>query len=285
MDIIKKHKGPFYFMDLHSTSSHTIPFITVNDTLLNRRFTLQYPMPKILGIEEYLKGPILSYINELGYLAFGFEGGQHEEKQAVKNHESFVFVSLVLTGSLPKTPEYKLHMRQLAKATMGVGGFFEIFLKHKIKEEDQFKMKEGFVNFNVVRKGHYLADSNNLPVYAPKTARILMPLYQKQGDEGFFLIRRIAPIFLQLSAFLRTIKFDSFLTLLPGISRSPYNRNELKVNLWIARFFAKQFFHLLGYRSVEVGTKYLSITSREKPSRNEDYMGSDWYRKSNVSYN
>jgi hypothetical protein len=62
--ILEEESGPFYFFDLHTTSSDTIPFITVNDSLLNREFTSMYPLPSILGIEEYLEGPLLSYINE-----------------------------------------------------------------------------------------------------------------------------------------------------------------------------------------------------------------------------
>ncbi|MEP2026536.1 succinylglutamate desuccinylase/aspartoacylase family protein, partial [Reichenbachiella sp.] len=69
-EIMKSHQGPFYFMDMHSTSSESIPFLVVNDSLLNRKFTEQFPLPMILGIEEYLEGPILSYINELGYVSF-----------------------------------------------------------------------------------------------------------------------------------------------------------------------------------------------------------------------
>src|SRR5690606_7416931 len=74
--ILTNEEGPFYFFDLHTTSSETLPFLTINDSLLNRAFTTQYPLPIILGIEEYLDGPVLSYINELGYVAFGFEAGQ-----------------------------------------------------------------------------------------------------------------------------------------------------------------------------------------------------------------
>ena len=51
-DIQKTENGPFYFFDLHTTSSRSIPFLTVNDTLLNRAFTRSYPVPKILGVED-----------------------------------------------------------------------------------------------------------------------------------------------------------------------------------------------------------------------------------------
>ncbi|MEQ9581196.1 MAG: succinylglutamate desuccinylase/aspartoacylase family protein, partial [Arenibacter sp.] len=76
-DILKTESGPFYFIDFHTTSSKTLPFITINDALINRKFSKLFPVPIILGIEEYLEGPLLSYINEQGYLALGFESGQH----------------------------------------------------------------------------------------------------------------------------------------------------------------------------------------------------------------
>ena len=88
--ILVSEEGPFYFFDLHTTSSKTLPFLTVNDSLLNRKFTQQYPLPIVLGIEEYLEGPLLSYINKLGYVAFGFEGGQHKSPEAFKNHKKFI---------------------------------------------------------------------------------------------------------------------------------------------------------------------------------------------------
>ena len=101
-DLIKKllqeATGPVYFFDLHTTSSETIPFVTVNDSLLNRKFTQQYPVPMILGIEEFLDGPLLSYINELGYVAFGYEGGQHDTLESINNHTAFIYLSLVFSG-------------------------------------------------------------------------------------------------------------------------------------------------------------------------------------------
>ncbi|UWX54474.1 succinylglutamate desuccinylase/aspartoacylase family protein [Maribacter litopenaei] len=57
--ILEVDNGSFYFVDLHTTSSPTKPFITVNDTLLNRKFTEQYPVPLLLGIEEYLGGYLI----------------------------------------------------------------------------------------------------------------------------------------------------------------------------------------------------------------------------------
>ena len=87
-EILQQHSPPFYFIDLHTTSSRTLPFITINDSIINRRFSELFPVPVILGIEEYLDGPLLSYINELGYMALGFESGQHDDpqRQGVTHH-------------------------------------------------------------------------------------------------------------------------------------------------------------------------------------------------------
>lgn len=47
----------------------------VNDSFLNCIYIKNYLLFIVLGIEEYLEGFLLNYINELGYVVFGFEGG------------------------------------------------------------------------------------------------------------------------------------------------------------------------------------------------------------------
>src|SRR5210317_398097 len=58
LEILNQHEGPFYFIDLHTTSSKTLPFITINDSIANRKFSQLFPVPIVLGIEEYLEGPL-----------------------------------------------------------------------------------------------------------------------------------------------------------------------------------------------------------------------------------
>lgn len=270
--ILNAEKGPFYFMDLHTTSCETIPFLTVNDTILNRKFTSQYPVPVILGIEEYLEGPMLSYINELGYVAFGFEGGQHDALKAIENHESFIYLSLALAGCLePDEVEFDKHYHKLAALTGSKKDFYEIFYCYQIKELESFKMKKGFENFQRVHKGAELALSNGKIVKSPATSLIFMPLYQKQGNDGFFCIRKIPETFLKLSVILRKVRFDKVLALLPGINWASPQRNALVVNKKVARFFTRQLFHLLGYRSRHIDKNHIIMKNRESASRDEEY--------------
>jgi hypothetical protein len=275
--ILTNESGPFYFFDLHTTSSETIPFITVNDSLLNRKFTQQFPVPMILGIEEYLEGPLLNFMNELGYVAFGFEGGQHDSVSSVNNHLSFIFLAIVYAGSLKRSQiEYQKHYDFLFNNSGRAKNIYEIFWHYKIRPTEAFLMEPGFVNFQQIKKGQLIAQSNHREIKALQTGLIFMPLYQGQGNDGFFIIRKVEKLFLNLSAVLRTIRFDKVLPLLPGVRWASDKKDELIVDLKIARFFTKQFFHVLGYRSRQIDRTHLRMKNREAASRTDDYKDAPW---------
>lgn len=275
--ILDKETGPFYFFDLHTTSSETVPFITVNDSLLNRKFTKQFPVPMILGIEEYLQGPFLSYMNELGYVAFGFEGGQHDSNSAIDNHIAFVYLSMVYSGALKRSQiEYQKHYDFLYNSTNRSKNIYEIFWHYKIRPPEDFAMESGFVNFQTIKKGLLIGKSNGRPIRAKHSGMIFMPLYQGKGNDGFFIIRKVERMFLNLSAILRTIRFDKILPLLPGVRWASEKKDKLVVDLKIARYFTKQFFHVLGYRSRQIDRTHLRMKNREAASRTDDYKDAPW---------
>ncbi|WMI66684.1 succinylglutamate desuccinylase/aspartoacylase family protein [Aestuariibaculum sp. YM273] len=278
-DILKSNEPPFYFIDLHTTSSKTFPFITLSDALINRKFAKQFPVPIVLGIEEYLNGALLSYINELGYVSLGFESGQHDAMAAINNHIAFINLALVFSGIVLKQDCFKFseYYEQLQKAANNSVGFFEIVYLYKIQEQDTFKMINGFESFQPIAKGTKLAINNNKVIESPYKGSIFMPLYQKKGTDGFFIIKHIAPFFLKLSTVLRLIKFDNLLVVLPGISWLNKNEGVLQVNLKIARFFAKSFFHLLGYRSKQFDKTHLRLKNRERVAKTEIYKNESWY--------
>lgn len=274
--ITSKNTGPFYFIDLHTTSAETIPFLTVNDSLLNRSFTVHYPLPIVLGIEEYIQGPVLSYINELGYVAFGFEAGQHDDPLSIDNHYHFTFMSLYLALLLPKDYPLQNHMDALEENSKGVKGFYEILSRFAIKDQDDFQMKDHFQNFETIAINTHLANYNGEKVLAKENALIFMPLYQKQGNDGFFTMRKIPQFFMSLSATLRRLKFDSILTLLPGVSWFQEEKSTLIVNRKVAKFLTKSIFHLLGYRARKLDRNHWIMSNREWASRHSDYKLVDW---------
>jgi hypothetical protein len=277
-EILEKEEGPFYMFDLHTTSSKTIPFITVNDSLLNRKFTELYPLPLVLGIEEYLDGPMLSYYNEKGYVSFGFEGGEHYSQTAIQNHESFIYLSLVFSGVIDESGiDYDAHFQQLADQSNGMEHFYEIYHRFAIDEEDDFAMKNGFKNFQPIGKGEALATFNAEVIEADHSSIIFMPLYQSSGSDGFFLIKQTKAIFLRLSSWIRKLKLDRLLPILPGIYWYDDKHEKMMVDMKIARFLAKPFLHLMGYRARQVENDVLIIKNREASSRNEDYKHEKWF--------
>ncbi len=236
-----------YVLDLHSTSAEGAPFATVGDTLRNRRFAQQFPISIILGIEEQLEGTMLEYLNNAGTVTLGFEGGQHTSYATIANHEAIVWTALANTGILPRYETSQKYRNHLIKSQKP-GKIFEIRYRHAITEEDEFEMNPGFDNFDPVFRGQVLAHDIRGEVRAVEKGLLFMPLYQKLGEDGFFLGRRVAPFWLTLSALLRRIGIQELMSFLPGVRRDPKDRDTLIVNTRIARLFPLQVFHLLGFR-------------------------------------
>ncbi len=277
--LLNTQSPPFYFIDLHTTSSKTLPFVTINDALINRNFAKLFPVPIILGIEEFLEGPLLSYMNEKGYVSLGFESGQHEAMSAVDNAIAFIWLTLANTGVLTKNnvPSLERHFEQLKNAAKDDNAFYEVEQRFALSEKDKFKMYPGFESFQKVRKGTVLGVNNDVKVKMSKTSQLFMPLYQKQGAEAFFLIREIPKWILKISEVLRKIKGDNLLVALPGVKWNGTGKGSLRVNLKIARFYAKSVFHLLGYRNRTIDSTHIIIQNRERNARNNMYSKEPWF--------
>lgn len=279
-EIIDSNSGPFYFIDFHTTSSKTLPFITINDALINRKFSKLFPVPIVLGIEEYLNGPLLSHINERGYVSLGFESGQHNEAEAISNCIAFIHLALVYSNALERNAivDFLVFYKQLKTRSKALDKIFEVVYLYAIKANEEFKMKPNFESFQTISKGTVLATSNNKGVSSRYNAKLFMPLYQTKGKEGFFIIKTIKPFFLNLSEILRKLQVDQLIVLFPGISWETKQKHTLLVNLKIARFLVKPFFHLLGYRSKQISYSHLKLYNRERYANVKMYKNEEWYR-------
>lgn len=277
--VLREAGPPFYFIDLHTTSSKTIPFITINDAMINRKFSQNFPVPIVLGIEEYISGPLLSYMNELGYVSLGFESGQHDEEIAISNARSFLWLTVLLTGLVKQeeVPDFMNYYNQLKRSVGDMNEFYEVTYREVLTRDDRFVMKSGFENFQHIKKGTLLGELNGQEIPAEHDCILFMPLYQEQGEDAFFLLRRTPKWALKVSSFFRKIRLDALLTLLPGISWSNGSKKALLVDLNIARFFTKPFFHLLGYRNRVKDETHFLMNNRERSAQSEIYKNEKWY--------
>jgi predicted deacylase len=253
-----------FVIDLHSTSSKGMPFVTVGDTLRNRAFAQKFPVTILLGIEEQLDGTMLEYLNNAGAVTLGFEGGQHNSPDTVMNHEALVWLALENTGILESEhiPSREFHRKRLTDEAGG-HGLFEVRYRHEIRENDTFEMLPGFKNFDRVDKGQILATDQFGSVVADESGVILMPLYQKLGSDGFFLGREISQFWLWLSGILRGIGVQKIVHWLPGVTRDPDDTATLIINTQIARLFPLQVFHLLGFRRRRWAGNKLVVSRRK----------------------
>lgn len=261
--LVGNANGEVYVIDLHTTSAGGVPFATLGDTLRNRAFAANFPVPIILGIEEQLDGTMLEYLNNLGCVTLGFEAGQHVDASSIDNHESLIWLALVAAGNLSATdvPGYEMHRARLAS----VGGgrrFVEIRSRHAVRPGDGFLMEPGFTNFTPIRKSQPLAQDWRGPILAPEKGLLLMPLYQPLGDDGFFVAREIKQFWLKVSSVLRRLGIASWAALLPGVRKLAADGDSFIVNTYLARLFPLQLFHLLGFRKQRWADGFLVVTRR-----------------------
>jgi len=198
---ILENGQPTYLFDLHTTSSHSMPFISISDTLKNRRIIQHIPVHLVLGLEELLDGPMFSFFSELGLPAILFEAGQHDAISSYENHVAFIWMTLAGLKCIRKksVPDYHKFAETLKKSSPGGSKTFEIKHRHLIQDNEHFRMKDGFVNFQEVEKGETIAHNKGGKIHAKRTGYIFMPLYQSMGCDGFFLVKEITPFWFKFS--------------------------------------------------------------------------------------
>jgi succinylglutamate desuccinylase len=263
-------REPIVFLDVHSTSAGGAPFCAMSDTLRNRKIAFALPVPVILGLEETLVGTMLSYLDSLGHVSIVFEGGQNQDPTTIDHDEAAIWITLVAAGCLlpAEIPSYADRVACVEAKTRSIPHVVEICHRHHIHAGDDYVMRPDYENFNAIRKGEVLAHDRHGEVKSGFDALILMPLYQKQGDDGYFVVRPVRRFWLELSRWFRTLRVDALLSLLPGVRVHPANADALVVDRRIARYLVVEVFHLCGFRrSGESGGKLLF--TRRRP----DYRG------------
>jgi len=253
-----------FVLDLHSTSADGLHFATVGDTLRNREFAQKFPVTILLGIEEQLEGTMLEYLNNAGAVTLGFEGGQHYSEKTIENHQAMAWLAMTNAGILAAddAPRLQLSKDQLATSRYD-SRILEVRHRHAITAEDSFEMNPGFNNFDPIHRGDVLGKDHSGPVTAIESGVILMPLYQKLGEDGFFIGREISPFWLWLSGVLRRAGIQKMIHILPGVSRVPGDPSTLIVNTAVARLFPLQVFHLLGFRRRRWDGNQLTVGRRK----------------------
>lgn len=183
-------------LDLHTTSSEGGAFCIANANSKAQNLARTLHVPVIVGLEKVIVGTTMNYFTSLGLPAFGFEAGQHYDWQSVIRMEAALWKSLVQLGCIAADDvpfynffEHTLKSLSLKDVEPSENEPMELCYRHAITPEQEFEMNPGYLNFQKISRGEVLAKDVSGEIKSPMNGMILMPLYQKQGNDGFFIIR------------------------------------------------------------------------------------------------
>lgn len=243
-----RESGGVVLLDLHSTSGKTPAFCCLADAPGNHRLAFALGLPVIFGLEETADGTLLGHYNDLGIPGLAVEGGQHEDPRTVERQVAAIWVMLASIGVLDAgLTHVKSATQALAAATKGRPQAVEIVHRHPVRQGDDFKMVSGFASFQRVTQGTVLAHDRHGPVLAPMDGRVLLPLYQGEGEDGFFMASDMTAAKLSLLHILRQLKVDRALKLLPGV-QTVAGEDAFKVSDSPLQTVNRRVLGLFGYR-------------------------------------
>ena len=181
--------GPHLYLDLHTTSAEGPPFCLLSESKNHETKTTGFPVPQILGLIRLIPGTLAHMMVENGVPSFVFEGGQHRVPKTLRHMIHGIWLFLAEVGCIRPEDLVDLVERsqEIAHECVGLPRFLSVKYRHPVSDGDEFLMKPGFSNFDPVEAGQLLAWDKRGEIRAPLSGRILMPLYQGQGTDGFFL--------------------------------------------------------------------------------------------------
>ena len=184
-------------LDLHTTTAYGGIFTVVSDDPRSISLGLAMHAPVIRGLLNGISGTSLHYFNTKNFgistTALCFESGQHNESMAVTRAVSALVSFLRATGSVKAEDVEHRHDFLLKTHAKDLPVMTKLVTVHPVRPDDHFIMEPGFTNFKKIKKGTLLATDKNGNILSPCDGMILMPLYQPQGNDGFFIIKEIRP--------------------------------------------------------------------------------------------
>lgn len=182
-------------LDVHTTTASGGIFSIPNGSEQSLKLAKSMHAPVVLGMLDGIKGTSLHYFNkenwDVDMTSVVFEAGQHEEGLSTNRAISAIVSCMREFGNVCATDVESHHDQILKQYAEGLPEVTRLIYTHSIKAGDVFKMEPGFLNFQTIDSGTLLAHDNSGPIYAKQSGIMLMPLYQSQGEDGFFLIEEV----------------------------------------------------------------------------------------------
>ena len=189
-------------LDLHTTSASGGIFSIATNDPESIRIAVELHAPVITGMLRGIKGTTLHFFSKENLLSIApeakfikhvtgvaFEAGQHNDPLSVNRCIASIINCMRSVGSVMAENVENRHDKLLQEYSKDLPKIATLIKVHSIGLLDEFKMLPNFKNFQPVRQGEHLANDRHGAILSPEDSLILMPLYQPQGSDGFFLIK------------------------------------------------------------------------------------------------
>ncbi len=180
-------------LDLHTFSADSGIFCIPAENEKSEKLAKRFGAPFIEKLASALPETALNFYGKKGMLSLVFEGGRHGTAEATENLERAVwlimfYLNMIDKKDFPFVDEMQAHILRISEQ---YPHHLEMIYRHKLEDYHNYKMYEGFRNFMKIYKNQPLALQNGEEVYSPAEGYMLMPLYQKKGSDGFFIVKEI----------------------------------------------------------------------------------------------
>lgn len=182
-------------LDLHTTTATGGIFVLTADDNFSIQVGIEMHAPVIIGFESMLQGTTMGYFkperfNGLDITTVVFESGQHRDPLSVNRAIAATINCMRTIGSVSAEDVENRHDYLLIEYSEGFPKVARLVERYDVDDVSRFEMLPGLQNFDKVKEGQLLAYDKGREVLAPKDSLIIMPKYQKQGNDGFFLVER-----------------------------------------------------------------------------------------------
>lgn len=192
-EIKNHHNGFTLILDFHTTTADGGIFTIAANDPMSRELALGLHAPVILGIAEGLEGTTIEYFNhpENNCYCIVFEAGQHDDPGCVHRSVAAIVNCMRSIGSVDSRDVDHRHDGLLISLAIGLPKMTKLIYHYKINPGEKFIMNPGYRNFEQVHAGQEIAANEFGAIRSPYDGMILMPKYQPQGDDGFFIVESI----------------------------------------------------------------------------------------------
>jgi succinylglutamate desuccinylase len=186
-----------FLLDLHTTSSEGGIFCITGQKNEAIRLAHDLGVPVVLGLLEGLQGTTLQYFDiantGIDTISIAFEAGHHDDPHSAECCFRASMRFLQGVGCLEKSEALPTIMNDDNESGNPHPEIVKVTFRQPVEKNSEWNMHPGYRNFQKVCAGESLATYEGKEIVSPADGYLLMPLYQPQGKDGFFIAEEIFP--------------------------------------------------------------------------------------------